>query len=108
MFGLNKGLNVINFFLITCKKMWKCLLLIFLSIHGSLEEDCGTFVVDDCDRNLCENRAVNGIESPILCQILCSLTEDFTCQSFAYSREHRVCLRTFISVTCYLCHILCP
>ena len=75
--------------------MWKHLLLIFVSLHESFTENCGSFVVDDCDRNFCENRAVNGIESPILCQILCSLTDDFKCQSFAYSRAHRVGSMTF-------------
>ena len=73
--------------------MWKYLVFfIFLSLESNFAEDCGSFVVDDCHRNLCENRAVNNIASPALCQILCTLTVDFTCQSFAYSRGHEVSL----------------
>jgi hypothetical protein len=74
------------------KNMWKFLIFIFLSLESNFAGDCGSFVVDDCDRNLCENRAVNNIASPDLCQILCTLTVDFTCQSFAYSRAHQVSL----------------
>ena len=72
--------------------MWKYLIFIFLRLESNFAEDCGSFVVDDCHRNLCENRAVNNIASPALCQILCTLTVDFTCQSFAYSRAHEVSL----------------
>ena len=72
--------------------MWKFLIFIFLSLESNFAENCRSFVVDDCDRNLCENRAVNNIASPELCQILCTLTVDFTCQSFAYSRAHEVSL----------------
>ena len=41
--------------------MWRHFMLVFITFNGSSSENCGSFVVDDCDRNFCENRAVNGI-----------------------------------------------
>ena len=67
----------------------KLLLILPLSFAA---EDCGSFVVNGCDRNFCTNRIVDGIPNAVVCQTLCLLATDFECKSFAFSEASSVSL----------------
>ena len=71
-------------------------LLLILSAFLSLwslckAQDCGGFIINDCQRDVCPFRNEEKVGSLELCQLLCEFGEDEeNCQSWAYHKDLQV------------------
>ena len=55
-------------------------------------QDCGGFIINDCQRDVCPFRNEENISSVELCQLLCDLgsVDVENCQSWAYHKDLQV------------------
>ena len=68
-------------------------LLAFLGLfQRSVAQDCGAFLINDCQRDVCSFRNEENVGSVALCQLLCEIgsVDGENCQSWAYHQELKV------------------
>ena len=56
-------------------------------------QDCGGFIINDCQRDVCPFRNEEKVGSVDLCQLLCefgSVVDGEKCQSWAYHKDLKV------------------
>ena len=76
---------IIPYFLLACVGLFRL----------SNAQDCGAFLIDDCQRDACPFRNEENIGSISLCQLLCELgdVDGESCKSWAYHEELKVMMK---------------